>query len=204
MCEFTYEPSEQRTPLETFEWDNTWIERAPRDDVPRLLYIGDSISCGTRRLITECSEKSWLCDGYGSSKALDNPFLFESIRLFTAQQNRCDAVLFNNGLHGWHLDDESEYPVLYEHTVRFLREEFARTPLFLVLTTSVADAAREARVMARNAAAREVAARYDLPVIDLYAVSVDKVDCRLPDGVHYSQAGYQSFADAILAQVTKQ
>lgn len=198
MSEFTYEKEEQRTPLETFEWDNTWIERAMREDLPRVLYVGDSISCGTRHLITERSEKIYLCDGFASSKALDNPFLYEAIRLFTAQQNRCDAVLFNNGLHGWHLDDENEYPVLYENAVRFLREELAGIPLFLVLTTSVANEAREARVRARNDAARAVAARYGLPVIDLYEVSCANVACRLPDGVHYSRAGYETFADAIL------
>lgn len=203
MSEFTYEREAQQAPLETFEWDNTWIERAMRADLPRLLYIGDSISCGTRHLITERSEKAFLCDGYASSKALDNPFLFESIRLFTAQQNRCDAVLFNNGLHGWHLDDADEYPALYEHAVRFLREECPGVPIYLLLTTSVSNEEREARVKARNAAAREVAARYDLPVIDLYAVSVEKVDCRLPDGVHYAKAGYEAFADAILAALNQ-
>ena len=146
MSDFTYETRDAATPLETFEWDNTWHERAMREDRPRLLYIGDSISVATRRLITEQSEKAWLADGFGSSKALDNPYLLDAIRLFAAQQNRCDAVIFNNGLHGWHLEDGEAYKTHYERVLRGLLSLFAHRPLLLVLTTTVADGARAARV----------------------------------------------------------
>ena len=33
---------------ECFEWDNTWIEYTDNTMSPRFLYIGDSISVGTR------------------------------------------------------------------------------------------------------------------------------------------------------------
>ena len=37
-----------------------------------------------------------------------------SVKLFAQQESRRDAVVFNNGLHGWHLDDSTEYAEHYE------------------------------------------------------------------------------------------
>ena len=85
MSNFTYEASDCKTPLETYEWDNTWIEQSARADVPRVLYIGDSISCGIRKLATERSNGAYLFDGFGSSKAVDHPYLTECIRIFALQ-----------------------------------------------------------------------------------------------------------------------
>ena len=119
MSEFTYETSDTSRNLETFEWDNVWWEQTANETSKRILYIGDSISCGTRRLITSLSKSEILCDGFGTSKALDNPYFKSSLELFMKQQNKCDAILFNNGLHGWHLSDE-EYEKCYDDMLLFL------------------------------------------------------------------------------------
>ena len=181
MSQFTYEKKETKNKLETFEWDNTWIEQTAKGDAKRVLYIGDSISCGTRRIATERSGGKVLFDGFGTSKAVDNPYFYDSVKLFAAQVPYIDAVIFNNGLHGWHLEDESEYRAYYEKAVEFLMKEFAGLPSYLVLTTTVRDEVREARVK-----------------IDLYGTSVEKVDLRSGDGVHYTPDGYACFADCIL------
>ena len=201
MSQFTYEKQETQNKLETFEWDNTWIEQTAKSDACRVLYIGDSISCGTRRIATERSGGKVLFDGFGTSKAVDNPYFLDSVKLFARQVPYIDAVIFNNGLHGWHLEDEGEYRAYYEKTVAFLTKEFDGLPLYLVLTTTVRDEVREARVKVRNRVVREIAEQYNLPLIDLYAVSADKVDLRSNDGVHYTPDGYAFFADCILQTV---
>ena len=71
---------------------------------------------------------------------------FESIRIFAKQQGYRNAVIFNNGLHGWHIDDNHQYPYYYEETINFLLDEFKDTPIAIVLTTSVADAWSRANV----------------------------------------------------------
>ena len=114
--------------METYEWDNVWWEQTNKTDTPRVLYIGDSISCGTRRKATEISKEQLLFDGFGTSKAVDNPYLIDSIRLFAKQQGNRSAILFNNGLHGWHLQDETEYKQYYEKMIQFLINEFSGTP----------------------------------------------------------------------------
>ncbi len=203
MSSFTYESNNTKTPLETYEWDNVWIEQTGNSDANRVLYIGDSISCGTRQIATRVSENAYLFDGFGTSKALDNPFLFDAIHLFSAQLPKTQTVIFNNGLHGWHLDDATEYGEYYEKAIKFLLKEFDGKKIFLVLTTSVTDAEREGRVNARNEAVKKLAQKYNLPIIDLYSTAVEYAVLRLDDGVHYSGEGYTKFASKILEEVSK-
>jgi len=200
MSNMTYEYGDNKQTLETYEWDNTWIEQANNADTDRVLYIGDSISYATRRIVTERSNGKYLVDGYGSSKALDNPYLYDSIRMFAAQEGRRSAIIVNNGLHGWHLDDETEYPALYEELVKFLLSEFAGAPVFVVLTTSVRNEEREKRVQARNAAALAVAEKYGLGVIDLYSLSAENT-ALWSDGVHFQREAYEKFADLIIKKL---
>lgn len=194
-------PNTQNRPqYETYEWDNLWIDHAEDLTRHRVLYIGDSISCGSRHIATGQTDGQILFDGFGTSKALDNPFFKDAIHLFAAQQTQRSAVLFNNGLHGFHLDDETEYPKLYEDMVKFLLEEFEGTPLLIVLTTHVAHAETEQRVILRNNAAREIAGRYNLPIVDLYAVSA-AINELSGDGVHFTEAGYRTLAAALVETV---
>jgi len=197
MSNMTYEATDNKVALETYEWDNTWIDHANDTETPRVLYIGDSISYATRRIVTETAEGKFLVDGYGSSKALDNPFLFDSIKMFAAQQGSRSAIIVNNGLHGWHLDDNSEYGALYEKLIAFLLEEFKGTPVFVVLTTSVRDEGREQRVKVRNAAAVAVAEKYGLGIIDLYSISAAHQEL-WSDGVHFKRECYEMFAKYIV------
>lgn len=189
--------AENRPLYETYEWDNVWIDHAEDLSRRRVLYIGDSISCGSRHIATGQTQEEILFDGFGTSKALDNPYLKDAIRLFAAQEFQRSAVLFNNGLHGFHLDDEAEYPALYEQMVKFLLKEFEGTPVLIVLTTHVADEATEQRVILRNKAAREIADRYKLPIVDLYTVSAATNELS-GDGVHFTEAGYNALAAALI------
>ena len=201
MSQYTYEHENKAAALETYEWDNVWWEQPGRNDVSRVLYIGDSISCNTRRTATSCSGGQILFDGFGTSKALDNPFLFDSIHMFAKQQKHRDAILFNNGLHGWHLDDDIQYLHYYEKTIKVLLDEFKDIPLVILLTTSVSDIEREQRVKRRNKAASQVAAKYGLSVIDLYSISLEATEFRTADGVHFNTDGYKIFAEHIVSDL---
>ena len=196
MSEFTYETKDITRKLETLEWDNVWWEQTANVTAKRILYIGDSISCGTRRLITSLANSQILCDGFGTSKALDNPYFKPSLELFMKQQNKCDAILFNNGLHGWHLSDE-EYEKYYNEMLLFLLQK--GIPLYVVLTTD--DIKQEHRgefVKTRNTIAKALADKYNLPVIDLYTVATSNAQYHKADGVHFEPEGYELLAKCIL------
>ena len=212
MSTFTYEENNLSTSLETFEWDNTWIDHTADNTSPRILYIGDSISCGTRRVATLATGEKILFDGFGTSKALDNPFLKESVKLFAAQQPRRDAIIINNGLHGWHLDDKTEYKKYYKDFIEFLLNEFEGTPIFIVLTTNVVSKtyipegreSREERVTNRNAVASDLAKEYGLKVIDLYTLSANNPELLCGDGVHFTPEGYSKLANTIISTLCEE
>jgi hypothetical protein len=203
MSSFTYEFENRLDKLETFEWDNVWWEHADEEGTPRVLYIGDSISVATRRVATATSENTIYFDGLGTSKGLDNPYFSDTVRLFARQQGNRIAVLFNNGLHGWHLDDESKYREYYEKMIEFLKSEFAQTPIFLVLTTAVADMERNARVVKRNDVVKALAEKHGLPTVDFYSIVNDHRGLICQDGVHLLPDGYKLLAEKLVSVVKK-
>lgn len=202
MDTFTYETQDKYGTYETYEWDNTWIDQAEDNCTNRVFYIGDSISCATRTAATALCGQKILFDGFGTSKALDNPFLKDAIALFAAQLPRMDAILFNNGLHGWHLDDTAEYAPLFEQTISFLRSKFPDTPIMIVLTTRTREEMRIPRILARNTAAVQTAEKFNLPVIDLYTLSEQYEHLLKGDGVHFTPEGYDVIAKTILREIT--
>lgn len=201
MSNFTYEFNNRSQALEQFEWDNVWWECADTTGVPRVLYIGDSISCATRRIATEVAENKIFFDGFGSSKALDNPYFADSVRLFARQQGEREMILFNNGLHGWHLDDRTEYERYYEQFIKFLLAEFGSTPIALLLTTAVADKRRNDRVIQRNQAVCRLASTYGLPMVDLYSLVDNHRELLSSDGVHLTPDGYELLAKSLVNKV---
>lgn len=198
MSEFTYEKKDTACELETFEWDNVWLDHITDPTLPRILYIGDSISCGTRRVATIASGEKLLFDGFGTSKALDNPYFKESLLLFARQQPHRNAIIINNGLHGWHINDGEEYKNLYKNMLEFLMENFKDTPLYIITTTHVANPEREQRVIARNKMALELAKELNLGVIDFYALSAKNPELVGGDGVHFTPDGYKALAETLL------
>ena len=201
MSDFTYETENRENKYETYEWDDMWIEHANETGHKRAAYIGDSISVGTRRIATARTNEEILFDGFGTSKALDNPYFKDSIRLFLKQLPNIDTVLFNNGLHGWNLDDEIEYKVLYDEMIKFILDEIKDAKLYILLTTAVAKDADDERVKFRNIAAREIAEKYAIPIIDLYNITSVNINEISSDGVHPTEPLYEKIADEIIRNI---
>ena len=86
MSNFTYAFENRSEQLEKYEWDNVWWEQADLAGATRVLYIGDSISCATRRVATAAAQNEILFDGLGTSKAVDNPYFPDTIHMFAMQQ----------------------------------------------------------------------------------------------------------------------
>ncbi len=184
--------------LETYEWDQTWIERTNETTAKRVLYIGDSISGGTLTALNEISGSEILFDRFGTSKALDNPYFFPSLSLFARQENFRNAVIFNNGLHGWHIHEE-EYSRLYNEFLDKLINEFPNTLIIPVLTTFVTNKdCHNDRVIKRNLIVKEIADSKKLPIIDLYTASEKIKHLLSDDGIHFTNEGYRTLANEVL------
>ncbi len=199
MSEFTYQSAPTKGSYETYEWDNAWLEHANDIQTPRILYIGDSISCATRRVATQQAGEKLYFDGFGTSKSLDNPWFKEAVSLFAQQQPGRMLILFNNGLHGWHLDQE-QYARHLEEMLLYLQAHFSNTPVAVVLTTWIADEQNLPMVKLRNQAACRVAEKLDMPVIDLFSVAQANREL-ISDGVHFQPEGYEKLAAELLRRV---
>ncbi len=199
MSKFTYEEKNTKSIYETYEWDNVWIEHADEPNRKRVLYIGDSISCGARHQATAATKEEILFDGFGTSKGLDNPYYRDALSIFYKQLPEEEAILFNNGLHGWHLSEE-EYEKLLDEMVSFILASFNKK-LYLLLTTYITDKERNERVKLRNEAVKRVAQKHSLPVIDLYSVTEENKDKLTGDGVHPTEELYKKIAGIIIDNI---
>ena len=85
--------------------------------------------------------------------------------------------------------------------IKFLISEFSDVPVFLLLTTAVADTARDARVVKRNEAVRSLAEKYALPIIDFYSIVNSHRELISADGVHLLPDGYKLLAEKIVSTV---
>lgn len=201
MNRFTYQDKPQLGTLEKYEWDRMWIEDTEDSDALRVLYIGDSISCKTFPFATKAAEREIIFNSFATSKALDNPSFYPSVVSFIEQCPRYDAIIFNNGLHGWHLAEE-EYGRLYLEFMTKLRGDYPDTPICVVLTTATAASVPNSeRSAPRNEQAQSVAKALGLPVIDLYTPSVENASYLEPDGVHFTVPGYTALAQALVEQL---
>lgn len=201
MSELTFEYG-CKTPLETFEWDRMWLEHTEDTLTPRVLYIGDSISCGVLGAANKRACGRLRFDGFHTSKGLDNPHFRPTLLSIAAQQPRRDVILFNNGLHGWHLDDEKEYIPWLCDTLAWLQGKFPGTPVLFVQTTHVTRECWQVRAKRRALLADTAVKNLQLPIIDLYALSRAHADL-IRDGVHFTEEGYALLADVLIARVTE-
>lgn len=184
------------TITESIVWDDTWIHWLDQPAATRALYIGDSISRGVRVVGNGMFGTKLFFDTFSTSKSLDNPYFFPTLKMFADQQPHREAVLFNNGLHGWHLTEE-EYGELYDAFVDELICEYGQDKIYLVLTTySASEHYPNDRVIARNEIALRIAEKKNLKVIDLYTVAEANKD-HLLDGVHFDDIGYTALVNAL-------
>ncbi len=189
-----------KTPvLETYEWNNVWWEHAGEREKPRLLYIGDSISCNVRTHMNKVADCPYYVDGFGSSKAVDNPYFREDLALFARQQGSREVILLNNGLHGWHLSTE-QYAAHYEEFLRHLLTAYAPARVILLTTTAVENKEQCRLVEERNASIRALAQKHGLPVIDIYDLSAKQPWC---DGVHFTPDGCRALAEHIVSHLQR-
>lgn len=164
MPDFTCKENNTKTPLETYEWDDLWWDH-PEDKLSRrILIIGDSISRGYRGELKKLAGRDFYVDGIAGSKAADNESFYTLIDYFSQSDLEYDAVFFNNGLHGWHLDDATEYKENLSKLATYVREKFEPRTFFIVLTTPVRKSKQtdifdedNERVKMRNTSVKEVA-----------------------------------------------
>ncbi len=187
--------------LEKYEWESLWWEEPENKDKNHILYIRDSISRGTSPKLNALSEELAV-DNFATSKAVDNPHFIKSLEVFAAQNPGYKTVLFNNGLHGFHMNSE-EYAEYFEKVFLWIKDLFKNAKIYILLSTFTLTDNNDETLL-RNKAVKAIAEKYGVEIIDLYSVSEQNRKELSPDKVHFTENGYEILAKTIYAKLQKE
>ena len=187
-----------KVPLETYEWDDIWFDHATDTQQRRVIVFGDSISVNYRFPLVEALRGKFCVDNYGTSKAADNPFLKENMRLIMAQQKH-DIIYFCSG-HGTHQSPQ-EYEDNTEKLVQWLLEDYPEKKLIIAGRIYSSYPPKEESCRQRNESLRRIAQRHDLAFDDLHALTFDRPDLLKEDKVHLNEAGQKVVAEHVAALI---
>ena len=179
---------------ERIEWADIWVTDADKEDLPRVLLIGDSITRGYFGEVEKLLAGKAYCARLTTSKCVSDPFFPDEVQLLL-KQYKFTAIHFNNGLHCWGYNEEQ-----YRDGLLRLMETFQKhagdTQLIWATTTPVRNrdnlqqiSERTERVKARNQIAADIMKERDIPTNDLYELVEQHPDWHSGDGVHFNGKG---------------
>jgi lysophospholipase L1-like esterase len=194
---------------ETYEWSNNWWDHAEDASLPRVLLIGDSISCGYGPKVIKNLEGKVHVDRMANSRGVHDPILFKEIKM-ALQDCQYKVIHFNNGLHAFNLTDR-EYGRGLEKYVKLI-SDFANgaaliwassTPITKTTDGYPLDEEKNAIVLRRNEVAQKIMTARNIPIDDLYAVVVGKTDFLAGDGYHYKDNGYDVLGRVVADKISE-
>ncbi|WP_339315210.1 SGNH/GDSL hydrolase family protein [Paenibacillus sp. FSL R10-2734] len=200
--------------LEQYEWCQMWREEADKQDLPRILLIGDSITNGYHPFVQEQLRGLAYVDKLVTSKAIDNAVLLKEIdyMLMHGEDYVYQIIHFNNGLHGWHVPLE-EYKESLDSVIQYI-QSLSKAKIVVATSTQVTtkgehgkiDHDKNDRVIDRNRAASEVAVKHGLTITDLYTPMYGRSDYRVADPedlYHFNEQGQRAQA-VLVSAILKQ
>jgi lysophospholipase L1-like esterase len=199
---------------ERIEWCDIWIIKAEKNDLPRVLLIGDSITRGYFSGVEKALGGQANCARLTTSRCICDPVFFDELDM-VLRQYAFDVIHFNNGLHGWGYT-EAQYRTAFPRLLHTLRRENPGAKLIWTTTTPVWVRANDdsprldgktQRVRERNRIAMEFVGQANLAVDDLFALVIDHPEYYSSDGVHFNNEGKaaqtRQVAQSILGQLTR-
>jgi lysophospholipase L1-like esterase len=187
------------------------IERAKVVDpaLPRVLLIGDSILGGYRGEVTKALA------GKANVDAWMNPYCqsehYNKLLAEVLAQAPYDVIHFNMGLHGWPVGriKEGTFEPLTKAYVQVIKDKLPKAKIIWASSTPVTvkgkptelDAVINANIIEQNRMAAKVMAEMNVPVNDLYALLIGKLELARGDQFHWKGDAYKILADAIVKQI---
>jgi lysophospholipase L1-like esterase len=194
---------------ETYEWSNNWWDHAEDASLPRVLLIGDSISCGYGPVVIKQLEGKVHVDRMANSRGVHDPILFKEIRM-ALEDCRYQVIHFNNGLHAVHLSDEEygaglrKYVEMIQDQARGARLIWANsTPVRQTVPNYAFDEVKNGQVIKRNEVAEKLMKDRNVSVNDLYRVAAHDIEIRESDGYHYDANGYQVLGQVVAGRIAE-
>ncbi len=198
--------AEDKPILERIEWSDVWVVDADRDELPRVLLVGDSIVKGYYDSVSRALEGKASVARYATSKFMGNPDYLAELEILLDGYD-FDVIHINNGLHGWGYTEEQyreSFPALLESLEKCAPDAKViwgmSTPIRKSDDLSQLDE-KDARVVERNRIAGEIMAEHEFPVNDLYTLVVDHPEYFAQDGVHFNDQGRTTQGQQVAVKV---
>jgi lysophospholipase L1-like esterase len=194
---------------EQYEWSNNWWNNANDETLPRVLLVGDSISCGYGPKVIERFAGVVNVDRLANSRGPSDPTMLKELQMVI--EDRPHVVIhFNNGLHSLHLS-ASEYEAGMRDYVATIRKAAPTTPLIWALSTPVTVGGKpselepktNAIVLERNDVVRRLATEFGIETNDLYRVVVGHAEYCTGDGYHYNDVGNVALGEVVTAAIRR-
>ena len=197
---------EDITPREYIEWTRIWREGADRYDLPKVLLIGDSIVDAHGPSVQEELKGKFYVDRIATSRSFDQDYYWNMLTLFFSDTKiSYDLIIFNFGLHGFHIPTY-DYGVLLDKLTKTLKEVCPKV-IYRNLTPMVDTTGEDWNkkqielVIDRNNMAERVMKENGVEILDLYTPMLDKEDIRLPDPYHFNKKGVALQAQIIAEKI---
>lgn len=191
---------------ERIEWIDIWVTDADKDDLPRVLLVGDSITRGYFGAAEKHLAGKAYCARLTTSKCVSDPTFNDDLKLIL-KQYQFSVIHFNNGLHGWGYTEDQYRDGLLK-TVVAVKEHAGDAKLIWATTTPVRDKAnletfaeRTDRVKVRNKLASEIMTEQHIPTDDLFELVEDHAEWTSGDGVHFNGQGNEALAKQVVTSV---
>ena len=193
-----------KTMKEDIEWLRLWCEDTNDASLPRVALVGDSITEGYFRAVFNALKGVAHVDVLATSYSILSKAYQNTVKSFIADSDYV-VVHYNYGLHAYGVDDdayETECSAMLEFIAKRAKAVVATTTTVLESDLKTESAYWKDKVLARNARLTKVAKEKGLPVDDLNALSQTLPgEYRAPDGVHFSEKGYQALAELVADSV---
>lgn len=193
---------------ERIEWIDIWVTNAHKEELPRVLLVGDSITRGYFAGVEKHLAGKAYCARLTTSKCVSDPTFNDDIQLLL-RQYKFSVIHFNNGLHGWGYT-EDQYRDGLAKTVAFVEKNAGDAEFIWATTTPVREKSdlqkfgeRTERVRVRNAAAATIMKEHGFAADDLFELVENHSDWHSADGVHFNAKGKEAQAKRVAESVLK-
>ena len=207
MSNITFDTEgKSKTPKEDIEWLRLWCEDTNDTSLPRVALIGDSITEGYFRAVFNALRGVARVDVLATSYSILSGAYQNMVKSFVAD-SAYDVVHYNYGLHAYGVDDdayEAECSVMLDFIAERAKVVVGTSTTVLENDLKTESAHWKNKVISRNERLVKLATEKGMLIDDLNAVSKLLLgEYRAPDGVHFSEKGYQALAELVAESVKK-
>ena len=191
---------------ERIEWIDIWVTDADKEDLPKVLFVGDSITRGYFGSAEKHLAGKASCARLTTSKCVSDPTFNDDLQLLLKQYT-FSVIHFNNGLHGWGYTEE-QYRDGLAKTVQTIKQHAGDAKLIWTTTTPMrkkddlqAFADDTSRVKERNVLAAEIMKGNAAATDDLFQLVEAHAEWQSTDGVHFNAMGNEAMAKQVAESV---